>query len=39
MRITYHRLLKLMIDKNMKKKDLQALTGLSASSIAKLSTR
>ena len=37
MRISYHRLLKLMIDKNMKKKDLQALTGLSASSIAKLS--
>ena len=36
MRISYHRLLKLMIDKNMKKKDLQALTGLSAS-IAKLS--
>ena len=30
MRISYHRLLKLMIDKNMKKKDLQALTGLSA---------
>ncbi len=37
MRISYHKLLKLMIDKNMKKKDLQALTGLSASSIAKLS--
>ena len=37
MRVSYHRLLKLMIDKNMKKKDLQALTGLSASSIAKLS--
>ena len=37
MRISYHRLLKLLIDKNMKKKDLQALTKLSASSIAKLS--
>lgn len=37
MRISYHRLLKLLIDNNMKKKDLQALTKLSASSIAKLS--
>ena len=37
MRISYHKLLKLMIDKNMKKKDLQALTKLSPSSIAKLS--
>ena len=37
MRISYHKLLKLLIDKNMKKKDLQALTKLSASSIAKLS--
>ena len=26
MRISYHRLLKLMIDKNMKKKDLQAIS-------------
>lgn len=37
MRISYHKLLKLMIDNDMKKKDLQALTSLSASSIAKLS--
>ena len=37
MKISYHKLLKLLIDKNMKKKDLQMLTGLSASSIAKLS--
>ena len=29
MRVSYHRLLKLMIDKNMKKKDLQALAKLS----------
>ena len=35
MRISYHRLLKLMIDKNMKKKDLQALTGLSAKIVAR----
>ncbi len=37
MKISYHKLLKLLIDKNMKKKDLQALTKLSASSISKLS--
>ena len=37
MTISYNRLLKLLIDKNMKKKDLQAATGLSASSIAKIS--
>ena len=37
MTISYNKLLKLLIDKNMKKKDLQASTGLSASSIAKLS--
>ena len=37
MTICYNKLWKLLIDKNMKKKDLQALTGLSASSIAKLS--
>lgn len=37
MKISYHKLLELLIDNNMKKKDLQALTKLSASSIAKLS--
>ena len=37
MRVSYHKLLKLLIDNDMKKKDLQALTALSASSIAKLS--
>lgn len=37
MTISYNKLLKLLIDKNMKKKDLQVATGLSASSIAKIS--
>lgn len=37
MKVSYHKLLKLLIDNDMKKKDLQARTGLSASSIAKLS--
>ena len=36
MRISYHRLLKLMIDKNMKKKDLREAAGISTSSMAKL---
>ena len=36
MRISYHRLLKLMIDKNMKKKDLQIAAGISSASITKL---
>ena len=36
MRISYHRLLKLMIDKNMKKKDLQRLSGVSSATISKL---
>ena len=35
--VCYKKLWKLLIDKNMKKKDLQAATGLSASSIAKIS--
>ena len=35
MSISKQKQLKLKIDKNMKKKDIQALTGLSASSIAK----
>ena len=36
MRISYHRLLKLMIDKNMKKKDLRLATGMSTTALAKL---
>jgi len=35
--ISYKRLFKLMIDRDLKRKDLQRLTGISASSIAKLS--
>ena len=34
--ISYDRLWKLLIDKKMKKKDLQKLSGISSSSIAKL---
>lgn len=34
--ISYKRLWKLLIDKNLKKKDLQKMAGISASSIAKL---
>lgn len=37
MKISYANLFKLMIDRKMKKKDLQEMTGISASSIAKLS--
>ena len=37
MKVSYAKLFKLMIDKKMKKKDLQELTGISASSVAKLS--
>lgn len=37
MTISYKRLFKLMIDRDLKRKDLQRLTGISASSIAKLS--
>ena len=36
MRISYNKLWKLLIDKNMKKQDLQEVAGISASSIAKL---
>ncbi len=36
MSISYKRLWKLLIDKDMKKKDLQKLSGISSSSIAKL---
>jgi len=36
MRISYNKLWKLLIDKNMKKQDLQQAAGISAASIAKL---
>lgn len=36
MGVSYKRLFKLMIDKEMKKKDLQRLTGLSPASVTKL---
>ncbi len=36
MRISYKKLWKLLIDKNMKKKDLMAQANVSASSVAKL---
>ena len=36
MTVSYKKLLKLMIDRNMKKKELQEAAGLSSSSITKL---
>jgi DNA-binding Xre family transcriptional regulator len=36
MDISYKRLWKMLIDRDLKKKDLQELTGISSSSIAKL---
>lgn len=36
MKISYNKLWKLLIDKNMKKQDLQESAGISAASIAKL---
>lgn len=36
MRMSYNRLWKLLIDKNMKKSDLRKTAGVSASSLAKL---
>lgn len=36
MRISYNRLWKLLIDKNMKKSDLKEKAGISSASIAKL---
>lgn len=36
MTISYNKLWKLLIDKKMKKKDLQKLSGISSSSVAKL---
>lgn len=37
MKVSYKKLWKLLIDRDMKKKDLHELTGISSSSIAKLS--
>lgn len=37
MAISYKKLWKLLIDKNMKKKDLQKLAGISSSTVTKLS--
>lgn len=37
MGISFNKLFKLLIDRGLKKKDLQEMTGLSSSSIAKLS--
>ena len=36
MAVSYKKLWKLLIDKNLKKKDLQKMAGISSSSIAKL---
>ncbi len=36
MRISYNKLWKLLIDKNIKRKDLQEIAGISSASIAKL---
>lgn len=36
MAVTYKKLWKILIDKDMKKKDLQSLAGISAASITKL---
>ncbi|MEG0835091.1 MAG: helix-turn-helix transcriptional regulator [Lachnospiraceae bacterium] len=36
MKISYNKLWKLLIDKNMKRKDLQEVAGISSASIAKL---
>lgn len=36
MRISYNKLWKMLIDKNMKKSDLKVKTGISSASIAKL---
>ena len=37
MRMSYNKLWKLLIDKNMKKSDLRKIAGVSSSSLAKLS--
>lgn len=36
MKISYNKLWKLLIDKNMNKKDLKAVAGISSASVAKL---
>ena len=36
MRVSYNKLWKLLIDKNMKKKDLRLATGISTTALAKL---
>ena len=36
MRISYNKLLKMLIDKNMKKSDLKEMAGISSASLAKL---
>lgn len=36
MKVSYNKLWKLLIDKNMKKQDLKKITGISATCIAKL---
>lgn len=36
MKISYNKLWKMLIDKNMKRKDLQEVAGISSASIAKL---
>lgn len=36
MRISYNKLWKILIDKNMKRKDLQKVAGISSASVAKL---
>lgn len=36
LKISYNKLLKMLIDKNMHRKDLQSLAGVSSASIAKL---
>lgn len=36
MKISYNKLWKLLIDKNMKRKDLQEVAGISSASVAKL---
>lgn len=36
MRISYNKLWKLLIDKNMNKKDLKEVSGISSASVAKL---
>lgn len=37
MRYSYNKLWKLLIDKNMKKKDLESIIGIASSTIAKMS--